>query len=344
MFFSRPNIEPLGWDLPRWPEQSGIEHVDAVTSDGRPVDFWFNNGWLTVSRGPAGAPVDCGEMEEVLSVKISPAGIRDIEPEQICDILGITVNGNRIDSSGIQIGSWGFDWSGRITCWESCHLMQTRDDPREFIQKLGDAFPGSMLIQTEWGSHARSRSRQIQFLMASDEGIFVGVDPKPEAVRKMLASEQGPEEKERAFRYGIGFHRDDLVQSDTTGARYVYQNGGRELGLKFDVVHHRRYRISVTYETDDRASQAYANTFLSILHASFCRGLEVLNLQTGARLADDLQDPLDRWSYSVALRDEWRGRPDRYFFVSRSARGDDFGWEPGIFWGARPNERVMRPV
>ncbi len=104
-----------------------------------------------MSRGPVDASVDCPEMEEVLSLKIAPFGVMDIEVEQICDMLGITVNGCRIDSAGIRTGARGFDWSGQTTVWDSSHLMQHRNDAREFVQKLCDAFPGCMLMQTEYG-------------------------------------------------------------------------------------------------------------------------------------------------------------------------------------------------
>ncbi|HUA83042.1 MAG TPA: hypothetical protein VMB85_04230 [Bryobacteraceae bacterium] len=53
---------------------------------------------------------------------------------------------------------------------------------------------------------------------------------------------------------------------------------------------------------------------------------------------------MDRWSYSVVLRDEWREKPERYFFVSQAAAGDDFGWQPGIYWGARPNALAEKEV
>ncbi len=297
-----------------------------------------------MSRGPVGASVDCPEMEEVLCVKIAPFGTMDIEQEQICDMLGITVNGNRIDSAGIRSAARGFDWSGRTTYWDSSHLMQYRNDAREFVEKLCGAFPGSMLIQTEYGAHGRSRSRHIKFLMASDEGASLGVDPKKEAVEEMLATELGFEEAEGAFAYSVGFFRDDgFFSDDPTGTRYIRQNGAAELGLKYDVVHHRRYRIRVTYETEDAGAQAYTKTLLSVIGAHFCRGLEVVNLQTGALMAEDLADGADRWSYSIRLRDEWREKPARYLYVSRSIQGDDYGWEPGTFWGVRPNERTMRP-
>jgi hypothetical protein len=232
VFYSRPKIEPLGWDLQRWPEPEGTKHFDAITSDGRPVDFWFSGGWLTVSRGPVGAPVNCPEMEELLSVKIAPFGTMDIEVEQICDMLGITVNGCKIDSGGIPTRARGFDWSGRTTYWDSSHLMQYRNDAREFVEELCDAFPGSMLIQSEYGAHGRSRSRHITFLMASDEGASLGVEPKQEAVKKMLAAERGFEEGERAFAYSIGFFRDDYFTGDNTGARYIHKSGAAESRLE----------------------------------------------------------------------------------------------------------------
>ena len=83
MFYSRPQIDPLGWDLLDWPLPQGTKHFEAFTSDRRPVDFWFGGGWLTVSRGPVDAPLDCPEMEEVLSRKIAPFGTMDIAVEQI---------------------------------------------------------------------------------------------------------------------------------------------------------------------------------------------------------------------------------------------------------------------
>ena len=96
-----------------------------------------------MSRGPVGGSVDGPEMEEVLSLKIAPFGIMDIQVEQICDMLGITVNGCRVESAGIRTGARGFDWSGQTTTLDSCHLKQSRNEAPEFVQKLCDAFPGS---------------------------------------------------------------------------------------------------------------------------------------------------------------------------------------------------------
>jgi hypothetical protein len=338
MFYSRPKIDPLGWDLTDWPTPNGSRYFEAFTAGQRPVSIRFGGGWLSVERGPKGASLDSPDMEEVLCLRIAPFGTMDIEPEQICDILGVTVNGNRIDSAGVRTGARGFDWSGRTTYWESTHLMQPDGDAREFVQKLCDAFPGSILVQPEWGSGGRARCRQIKFLMASHRVAALGIGPHDARLRTMLTGQRiTTEEFESTFAYCIDFVRDDSPTDDPTGARYIHTHGAKELDLQYDVTHHRRYRIRVQFLTGDAAAQSRTKTLLSLIDASFCRGLEAINLQTGDVITEDLADATDERSYSVALRDEWLTKPDRYFLVGRSVAGDDSGWAPGTFWGARPN-------
>jgi hypothetical protein len=337
MFYSRPKVDALSWNLTDLPTPNGSKHFDAFTSDKRPVDFRFSGGWLTVEIGPAGAAPDGPDMKEVLSIPISPFGTMDIQPEQICDILGLTVNGQKIDSAGIATGARGFDWSGRTTYWESTHLMLPRDDARIFVEKLSDAFRGSILVQPEWGSHGRLRCRQIQFLMASDEHIALGLGAKGGAFRALLAGERiFTEEFESAFAWRIDFSRDDWPSDDVTGAKYIRNSGAADLGLNYFTIPHRRYRIRTEYRTEDVEAQARMKTLLSIIDSSFCRGLRVVNLQTGAVMTENLRDGEDKRSYSIALRDEWLTKPDRYLFVGITARDDDFGSEGGVFYGARP--------
>src|SRR5580704_8677762 len=156
MFYSRPKIEPLGWDLVDLPTQSpdSDKHFDCRTSDMRPADLQFSGGWLTVARGAVNAPHDSDTMEEMLSVPISPFGTMDIYPEQLCDILGLTVNGRKIDASGLNELARGFDWSGRTTYWESTHLMKHRQDAEIFVREASRLFPGSTLVQPAWENSA----------------------------------------------------------------------------------------------------------------------------------------------------------------------------------------------
>jgi hypothetical protein len=337
MFYSRPKVEPLGWDLIDLPAYDGGKHFAALTSDGRPIDFRFSGGWLTVEAGPVNAPPDGPDMEELLSIPIAPFGTMDIEPEQLCDILGLTVNGQKIDSAGMRIGVHGYDWSGRTTYWESTHLMLPNDDAPAFVRSLCDAFPGSILVQLEWGSHGRARCRQIKFFMAADDVVAVGIGPDGPLLQKMLSGEKiSIEEFESTFAYRIDFVRSDRSYEDVTGSRYIHNHAAAEPGLNYSVIQHRHYRINAQFLTDDPAAQACTKTLVSLINASFCRGLQVVNLQTGAVLAENIGDDGDKRSYSLALRDEWRTKPERYLFVGKAGPGDEFGGTVQVFYGARP--------
>jgi hypothetical protein len=337
MFYSRPKIEPLGWDLTGWPVSDGCKHFEATTSDSRPVDIRFSGGWITVCRGPAHASPESADMEEVLSIRISPFGIMDIEPEQICDILGLTVNGHKIDSAGMRIGARGYDWSGRTTYWESTHRMLDRDDPRIFIQRLCDTFPGSMLVQPEWGDHGQLRCRRVKFLLASDEIVTLGIQPDDVRLAQMLSGEKiSTENYESTFTFSIEFSRRDRLGDDITGSGYVHQSGGAALGLNYDVIHHLRYRVTTQYLTEDLKAQSRMAKLKSLIDAYFCRSLQMVNLQTQAIMAEEMPDEQDDQSYSIALRDSWLERPKRYLFVGRTHREDGSIGPDSVFYGARP--------
>jgi hypothetical protein len=336
MFYSRPNVDPLRWDLIELPVTNGSKHFDAFTSDNRPVDFRFSGGWLSVEIGPAGTPLESPEMKEVLAIPIAPFGTMDIEPEQICDILGLTVNGQRIDSAGMRTGARGFDWSGVTTYWESTHLMQPSDDARVFMQKLCDAFRGSILVQAEWGSHGQVRCRQVKFLMASDDNVSLCIGPKGPARALLAGVKIAWEDFDSAFAYRVDFSRDDRPGDDVTGSRYIY-HGATELGIQYSTIQHGRYCLRTQFPTEDAEAQARTKTLLSVIEASFCRGLQVVNLQTGAVMTANLRDDADKRSYSLALRDEWLEKKERYLFVGMTVRGDEFDGEGGVFYGARPS-------
>jgi hypothetical protein len=313
------------------PAPNGSRNFDGLTSDSRPVDFRFSGGWLTVERRPANAPPNSADMEEVLSVCISPFGVMDIYPEQICDILGLTVNGRKIDSTGIAAAARGFNWSGRTTYWHSTHLMQPREDARIFIQQLIDTFPGSILVQPVWGSHARLRCRRIRFLMATDDVVTLGIRYDKVRLEKLLDAEESSwDEFENVFSYSIEFSRRDSDGDDVTGERYIRSRGSAPPGLDYHTIPHRQYRIRTEYLTDDVEAQSLTGKLLSIMDSYFGRGLRTVNLQTGAVLAENMEDEEDEKSYSKALRDECLERPKQYLFV-----GVTTGESPA-FYGARP--------
>src|SRR5262245_12122715 len=232
MFYSRPNIEPLGWDLVDLPTPNGSRNFDGLTSDGRPIDFRFSSGWLTVERGQPGASPD-GEMEEVLSLQIAPFGIIDIWPEDICDILGLSINGEKVVLEPIPPQNRSFDWSGEMTYWRSSHRLNWDDDPEILVRTIMETFPGSVLIQPSWGSGLRVRSRQIKFLMKTDEMVSIGIDCDKTRLEEMLATETVSNDE---F-HGVLAHRIDIIRADhlgedLTGIRFIRSRGADDLDLR----------------------------------------------------------------------------------------------------------------
>ena len=286
MFYSRPKIEPLGWDLLDLPIPNGSRNFDGLTSDGRYVDFRFSSGWLTVERGPAGSPPE-SDMETVLSMPISPFGVMDIYPEQLCDILGLTVKGRQVDLSRVSPRDRGFDWSGRTTYWHSTHLMLPRDDAEALTKEISQALPGSILVQPSWPTGPlKVRCRQIKFLMESDDMGMIGVGCDKARLERMLAAEEVPAaEFESVFAHKIEIVRADHGE-DLTGRTHINSRGADKLGLDYDVLRHRRYRIRMQYLTEDTQAQSIIQKLLAIIDGHFCRGFQIVNLQTGAIIGE----------------------------------------------------------
>jgi hypothetical protein len=334
MFYSRPNIAPLGWDLVALPTPNGSRNFDAITSDGRPIDVRFSSGWLTVERGQPGAGPD-SEMEEVLSLQISPFGVIDISPAQICDILGLTVNGAKIDVAELWAMELGSDWTGRTTYWFSSHLMLWGEDAETFTQKISRAFPGSVLVQARWGSGLEVRCRQIKFFMNTDEIVTFGVTYDNDRLQKMLAAERVPnDEFEAVLKHRITFISQYYPSQDLTGRTFIVGKGADKLDLDYVVTASRRYDIRMEYLTDDTQAQSIMNKLLAVINDYFCRGFQIVNLQNRAILGVDLDDEEDTRSYSKNFRDWCLEAPNRYLFVSTLSR--TIAAEPFTFIGYRP--------
>jgi len=330
MFYSRPDIEPLGWDLLDLPTPNGSKNFDARTSDDRPIDFRFSSGWLIVQRGEPGAPQDGTDMETVLEKQIAPFGVMDIFPEDICGILGLTVEGKKISLADLSPRARGFfDWSGRTTYWVSTHRMMWRDDAEELSEKITSAFPGSVILQPVWVTGLRVRFREIRFLMRTDEMVSIGIDVDRTRLDTLLAREEiSNEEFEDLVPFRIDFSRVDWGNEDLTGKRFIDERGAAKLDLKYEVTAQRRYRILTQFATDDSRAQQIMAGLLRIVNEHFCRGLRVVDLQTGDVIAEDRTDEEDTRSYSKHLRDWCLERPDRYLYVDINRHPS----EPGQGW------------
>src|SRR5262249_55333008 len=155
------------------------------------------------------------------------------------------------------------------------------------VRTIMETFPGSVLIQPSWGSGLRVRSRQIKFLMKTDEMVSIGIDCDKARLGKMLEAETISNDE---F-HSILAHRIDVIRGDTgedmTGIRFIRSKGADELNLDYEATAHRRYRIETDFLTSDARAQEIMKKLLSIIDHFFCRGIQVVNLQTGAIIAED---------------------------------------------------------
>jgi len=321
MFYSRPAIEPLGWDLLALPTPDGSRNFAARTSDDRPVDFRFSSGWLTVERGDVGASPD-DDMDEVLSMPISPFGIMDISAEQICDILGLTVN-----RRPAIVPDWradrGFDWSGRTTYWCSTHSMMLRDDAELLAAKICAAFDDAVMLQNVWlWQPPRVRCRQIKFMLDSDDYARFAIGCDRERVAQILSADEVPlEEFERVLFPKIYLMRTDHGE-DLSGSRMIRERSAAAPEFDYHTIQHRHYRIWVEYATDDARAQAMMATLLQVFDSHFCRGLEIVDLETGEILGEDWTDEEDTRSYSVPFKEWCAENARRYLSVGMHREAD----------------------
>jgi hypothetical protein len=312
MFYGRPPIEALGWDLTALPVPYGSRNFHAVTKDGRPLDMRFSSGWLTLERGDPGSTHD-DAMTEVLSMPISPFGTIDITPEQLCDILGLTVMGEPIPAP--DEGSVNFDWSGRTMTWSSTHRMLPREDAEILTAAICEEVEGVVLLQPVWRwTPARVSCRTIRFLMASDDIVSFAVGLDPARLARLRNADDMPlQEFERLLDPRIDLWWNNTSE-DLSGQERLRQ---RAPGLRgrYDVTPQRRYHFSIRYRVADDAARASVTRILQILERHICRGLERVDLETGEVLGEDYDDPEDARSYSVPFRDWCRERPDRFIAV-----------------------------
>ena len=314
MFYSRPPIEPLSWDLVALPTPDGSRNHAATTCDGRPVDFRFSSGWLTVQRGEPGSSPD-DDMEEILSLQISPFGITDIFPEQLCDILGLTVQGERI-TAPLLASARGFDWSGQTTYWCSTHAMLTRDDAELLAEKICCAIPDTIMLQPVWlWQPPRVKCRQIRFLMASDKIVTFAIGWDAAMLRRLLEADAVPlQEFETVRNPRVDLWRDDHGQ-DLTGSKRLREKYAVAADLDYEVTQHRHYRLWVEYQTADTRAQEIMRTLAQVFDSHFGRGLELVDLETGAVIAEDWDDEEDTKSYSLPFKEWCAERKRRYFSV-----------------------------
>jgi hypothetical protein len=151
MFYTRPNLPQLGIDLvDAHGGGSCPSQFYGRTAAGRQIYMRYRGGWLAVWEGTDG---DLFE-NELLSANIGPALDGDILLEQVCDLTGITIRG---DKPSLTDAEWRaaneerpvMDWSGRTTYWIRDVLI-SKEGGERLADTLAAVFPDMMIVECVW--------------------------------------------------------------------------------------------------------------------------------------------------------------------------------------------------
>ncbi|MDE1153780.1 MAG: hypothetical protein PW788_14695 [Micavibrio sp.] len=219
MLYGRPDITPLNWDLQALPEFNGGYTFHARMVDDKSVWFIYRFGFLSAGYG-ATAVRD----ESILKKRIAPIGFMEILPEQLCDILGLTVRGEKVALSRDKLAeqqSWGnvFDFSGDATWWESEHMI-AKGDREDFIDAFKRVFPSAVLLQYILNENRVAGYREINAWTTDSASLRVFVEPVREEILKYLSFDgttTAIEQADLQSKYGFNMH----VTPESYGQKHI---------------------------------------------------------------------------------------------------------------------------
>jgi hypothetical protein len=157
MRFSRPELPKLNLDLAHFNGGGRYPTLfEGVTREGRSIHARYRSGWLRIAFDDSD--------EALLQAKIGDANDGDMLLEQVCDLAGITIQGEMpvltpealeraIHEAPVK------DWSGRTIYW-SFDLKYTPSAGQTFLCELEDILPG-MLVSFEYHGKDNPSSRWV---------------------------------------------------------------------------------------------------------------------------------------------------------------------------------------
>ena len=323
MFYSRPDIESPGWDLKALPEPDGSRNHLAETVDGKTVGFRFSSGWLTVRYSETGSRHYTEMERELFCKKIAPFGVTNIFPEQLCDLMGLTVRGQVVAHPSCErmedTYGWGgqyIDLSGRLTYWRSSHRMLAygSDDAHNFVARILKALPDAIMIQSEFSEDRLTvRKRQISQLMHSDEHVLIGTGLSHEDVRSHVESG----ENTNVFPFSLRqWRHSDPMKGDITNKNLIKErHPEQEKTLRYDVINHRQWFFSSQYESDDDYARICMGRVLDIIEDYFKSDVQVIDLQSGRIVSERYTLDHEYGYYSKNFRDWCLEKPERYIAI-----------------------------
>jgi hypothetical protein len=328
MFYTRPKLPQLGIDL-----------VDVRGGLGRPSQYWghmadgrevylrYDNGWISVSVGNSRDQLE----EELLGARIGPMFNGDMLLEQICDLTGITIRGEK---QSLSEEKWReaaekdhiLDWSGRTTYWIR-DIVITKEGGYRLAQELAIAFPGMRILESEWfwGPPRRIYIPRKTVWDCEDSALF-GFGANEQRLADLLSRDHVKiADLDQVFAHHLSMRirwNDRHGRGTRRAAEWAEKIGGHIQLPEIDLLGH----LDTKFATGDSARERYARKLVQTVESCFLSWVEEVDLATG----DIIGGPRQINWYSLDLRDWCLAAPNRFL----SCRAEKDGLRRNI--GVRP--------
>jgi hypothetical protein len=318
MFYSRPELPKLGLDL---------AHVDGGlgrptqyrgrTSDGRPIVLGYDRGRLFVATEDGGKNLG----QELFSAQIGPRFNGDMLLEQICDLAGLTLRGEKplLDSATWRSAAernWVLDWSGETTYWVG-DLQVTEEGGRNLAAALKHEFSDLRILEVHWDYSSRDGKRRYvprRSVSQCHRAALFGFGADEAKLARMLARDHIPlAELDEVFAHHVDFQFEWDLPVDQLGTSLP--GSGIELpGLSL------AGSLETQFKTGDARGQDYTDRLLRVLQGCFSGWIEEIDLATGETTAVKRA----AW-HSHDLRDWCAAAPNRFLAMQKDAAGRQVG-------------------
>lgn len=306
MFYSRPQLPQLGIDLVEVDGGLGRpSQYRGRTVDGRPIVLGYDRGRLSIAiedqRDRLG--------EELVSVQIGPNFNGDMLLEQICDLAGITVRGQkpRLLQENWRAAAernWVLDWSGNTTYWVS-ELLVTEEGGRRAVRELAAAFPDMRILEVHWdysGPEGKRRYVPRKTISQCDRAALLGFGADEAKLARMLGREHVMlVELDEVFTHHLDFQFAwDQPADQAAPAKYGSSVSLPESQLSAS--------METQFATDDPRGKLFTDRLLGTLGTCFSTWVEEIDLATGETIGGAKRS----MAYSADLREWCAASPQRY--------------------------------
>lgn len=326
MYYTRPALPQLGLDLVKVRGGGSVpSQFWGRTTDNRPVYIRYRGGGLSVQIGAIGAPED--EAKQILlNSMIAPWPHGVILLEQVCDLLGMTICGERPLLSEDKLRSAAeeedvLDWSGRTTYWRRSLCLAESDGP-SLAEAIVHLAPSPRLFGFAFEAAGTSSPRR-RCVLRDDvhKAPFIGFGVDAAAFERILTRDHvSLAEVRQAFALIVNLSIGDDFPKSQLSTAAISKFLGREIELAGGTSGH----VYTRFATGNSQSEQLVQQIAAIVDERFTNVLETVDLTSGFILGNTRE----AW-YSRALADWCQAAPDRYLGVSGDPlTGEKHGTRP----------------